>query len=45
MTCKGIGIGYCCKNAESCVLGCPPSADDIIDTLMKEKEAIILQGR
>lgn len=32
---EGIGIGRCCKNADCCVMGCPPSAESIINALMK----------
>lgn len=31
----GLGIGRCCRNAESCVGGCPPSARAIVDFLME----------
>ncbi len=30
----GIGIGRCCKGAERCIMGCPPSAKDILETLL-----------
>ncbi len=26
----GIGIGRCCKDAEACIMGCPPAADTIV---------------
>ena len=28
---EGIGIGRCCKNADICVMGCPPTADAIVE--------------
>ena len=28
---EGIGIGRCCAGAKECVMGCPPSADKIIE--------------
>ena len=27
---KGIGIGKCCRGAEACVMGCPPTASAIL---------------
>jgi uncharacterized protein (DUF362 family) len=29
----GLGIGRCCKGARSCVMGCPPTAEQIANTL------------
>ena len=33
----GIGIGRCCKDAKTCVMGCPPTADSILQHLNREK--------
>lgn len=33
----GIGIGACCKGYERCVMGCPPSAREILAELTKER--------
>ena len=30
---NGLGIGKCCKNAPVCVMGCPPTADEIAKVL------------
>ena len=30
---KGIGIGKCCRGAETCVMGCPPTASAILEML------------
>lgn len=30
---KGIGIGKCCRGAEVCVMGCPPTASAILELL------------
>jgi hypothetical protein len=30
---NGLGIGKCCKNASVCVMGCPPTADEIAKRL------------
>jgi uncharacterized protein (DUF362 family) len=32
-TLKGIGIGRCCRGADECVMGCPPSASAIAELL------------
>ena len=32
-TLDGLGIGKCCKGAQTCVMGCPPTADAIARTL------------
>ncbi len=32
-TIEGIGIGNCCKGAETCVKGCPPTAKDVVRML------------
>ena len=32
----GIGVGRCCRRAERCVMGCPPSADSILRMLAEE---------
>ena len=31
----GLGIGKCCKGAERCVMGCPPTASAIVQELIK----------
>ena len=33
-TLNGLGIGRCCSGADRCVMGCPPTADDILKQLM-----------
>ncbi len=35
---EGIGIGRCCKDARSCVMGCPPTADTILKHLFEEDQ-------
>lgn len=30
---SGVGIGSCCRGAQRCVAGCPPTAEDIAKTL------------
>ena len=30
---KGLGVGVCCKNADKCVMGCPPDARAIAEVL------------
>lgn len=32
----GIGVGRCCRGAERCAMGCPPSAETILHMLMEE---------
>ena len=32
---NGLGIGVCCRNADECVMGCPPTALDIAEKLAK----------
>lgn len=32
----GIGVGRCCRGAERCAMGCPPSAEAILRMLMEE---------
>ncbi len=32
---NGIGIGSCCRGASVCVMGCPPTAGDVVDMLRK----------
>ena len=34
-TFDGIGIGNCCSGGTVCVRGCPPKADDILETLSR----------
>ena len=34
---SGIGIGRCCSQADRCVMGCPPSAEDIIKALDEQE--------
>ncbi|MBP3652816.1 MAG: DUF362 domain-containing protein [Clostridia bacterium] len=31
----GLGIGKCCRGAQDCVMGCPPTADQISKMLLK----------
>ena len=30
---EGLGIGKCCKGAATCVMGCPPTAEQIVEAL------------
>ena len=30
---EGLGIGKCCRGAETCVMGCPPTAEAIVRAL------------
>lgn len=32
-TVKGLGVGKCCRGADKCVMGCPPTASDILEML------------
>lgn len=32
---SGIGIGACCRGAEKCAMGCPPSAEQVKEILMQ----------
>jgi uncharacterized protein (DUF362 family) len=32
----GVGIGVCARGAQRCVMGCPPSSQDIISELLKK---------
>ena len=32
---EGLGIGKCCRGASECVMGCPPTADQISKLLLK----------
>lgn len=36
-TLEGIGVGRCCRGAERCALGCPPSAEAILRMLEEEE--------
>ena len=40
----GIGIGRCCQNAGQCVMGCPPTAEAIIQMLRRKTAAILEEG-
>ena len=33
---EGLGIGKCCRGAETCVMGCPPTAEAIVRALEKK---------
>lgn len=35
---EGLGIGRCCSGAEQCVMGCPPSADAILEELRRLRQ-------
>ena len=32
---EGLGVGNCCKGADLCVKGCPPTAEDVSQALME----------
>ena len=44
-TLEGIGIGKCCRGADKCVMGCPPTADMIVRAFQGRSDIIgIIRG-